>query len=69
MEKLFDILRAVEDIRLAPEALEPDPVDISRPGMPGQQSGKQYIRFGPDIRTFSIFGRISCYLAKYPAEI
>lgn len=32
MEKLFDILRAVEDIRLAPEALEPDPVDISRPG-------------------------------------
>ena len=28
MEKLFDILRIVEDIRLAPEVLEPDPVDV-----------------------------------------
>jgi len=32
MEKLFDILRLVEDIRLAPEVLEPDPVDIGSGG-------------------------------------
>lgn len=29
MEKLFELLRVVEDIRLAPEVLEPDPVDIA----------------------------------------
>lgn len=29
MEKLFDLLRVVEDIKLAPEVLEPDPVDIA----------------------------------------
>jgi len=29
MEKLFDLLRVVEDIRLSPEVLEPDPVDIA----------------------------------------
>jgi len=28
MEKLYELLRIVEDIRLAPEVLEPDPVDI-----------------------------------------
>jgi len=28
MEKLYDLLRIVEDIKLAPEALEPDPVDF-----------------------------------------
>ncbi|XP_023323654.1 general transcription factor IIE subunit 1 [Eurytemora carolleeae] len=29
MEKLFDLLRVVEDIKLSPEVLEPDPVDIA----------------------------------------
>jgi len=29
MERLFDLLRVVEDIRLSPEVLEPDPVDIA----------------------------------------
>ena len=28
MEKLYELLRIVEDIRLAPELLEPDPVDF-----------------------------------------
>ena len=28
MEKLYDLLRMVEDIKLAPEVLEPDPVDF-----------------------------------------
>ena len=28
MERLYELLRIVEDIRLAPEVLEPDPVDI-----------------------------------------
>lgn len=28
LEKLYELLRVVEDIRLAPEVLEPDPVDI-----------------------------------------
>jgi len=28
MEKLYDLLRIVEDIKLAPEVLEPDPVDF-----------------------------------------
>jgi hypothetical protein len=27
--QLFELLRVVEDIRLAPEVLEPDPVDIA----------------------------------------
>lgn len=49
MEKLFDILRAVEDIRLAPEALEPDPVDISRPGMGGQQTARSHGPASGDI--------------------
>jgi len=49
MEKLFDILRAVEDIRLAPEALEPDPVDISRPGMAGQQTARSHGPASGDI--------------------
>lgn len=29
MEKLYDLLRLVEDIRLSPEVLEPDPVDLA----------------------------------------
>lgn len=29
MEKLYELLRAVEDVRLAPEVLEPDPVDLA----------------------------------------
>lgn len=29
MERLYELLRVVEDIKLAPEVLEPDPVDIS----------------------------------------
>ena len=29
MFQLFELLRLVEDIRLAPEVLEPDPVDIA----------------------------------------
>jgi len=33
MEKLYELLRAVEDIRLAPELLEPDPVDLAAMGV------------------------------------
>ena len=29
MEKLYELLRAVEDIKLSPEVLEPDPVDLA----------------------------------------
>ena len=59
MEKLFDILRAVEDIRLAPEALEPDPVDISRPGMAGQQTGKHNSCIQIIIAIYSLFKSIN----------
>mgnify|MGYP001260500505 FL=1 len=40
MERLFDLLRVVEDIRLSPEVLEPDPVDIA--GTVGS-AGQKYI--------------------------
>jgi len=36
MEKLYELLRAVEDIKLAPEVLEPDPVNLELGlGLPG----------------------------------
>jgi len=43
MERLYELLRIVEDIRLAPEVLEPDPVDIqSTTAGPGdKKSGPQ----------------------------
>jgi len=44
MEKLYELLRIVEDIRLAPEVLEPDPVDImslSGGGMGDKKNGPQ----------------------------
>lgn len=28
LQSLYDLLRAVEDIKLSPECLEPEPVDI-----------------------------------------
>jgi len=40
MEKLYELLRAVEDIRLAPEVLEPDPVDLASVGLGGADGGK-----------------------------
>lgn len=40
MEKLYELLRAVEDIRLAPEVLEPDPVDLASVGLGGADAGK-----------------------------
>jgi len=42
LEKLYELLRVVEDIRLAPEVLEPDPVDIGVKNGPGdKQRGPQ----------------------------
>eukprot|EP00088_Acartia_fossae_P069830 TRINITY_DN9208_c0_g2_i1.p1 TRINITY_DN9208_c0_g2~~TRINITY_DN9208_c0_g2_i1.p1 ORF type:complete len:460 (+),score=190.80 TRINITY_DN9208_c0_g2_i1:108-1487(+) len=41
MERLFDILRVVEDIRLAPQVLEPDPVEVLGPGGVANGSGRQ----------------------------
>jgi len=40
MEKLYELLRAVEDIKLAPEVLEPDPVDLASVGLGGSEAGK-----------------------------
>jgi len=43
MERLYELLRIVEDIRLAPEVLEPDPVDIMSNNAAGgdKKSGPQ----------------------------
>jgi len=42
MERLYELLRIVEDIRLAPEVLEPDPVDIMSNNAAGGDK-----KFGP----------------------
>eukprot|EP00095_Tigriopus_kingsejongensis_P007747 maker-scaffold815_size93432-snap-gene-0.15 protein:Tk07747 transcript:maker-scaffold815_size93432-snap-gene-0.15-mRNA-1 annotation:"general transcription factor iie subunit 1-like" len=39
MEKLYDLLKAVENIRLAPIVLEPEPVEISTKGRGGSGRG------------------------------
>eukprot|EP00092_Neocalanus_flemingeri_P019379 GFUD01020993.1.p1 GENE.GFUD01020993.1~~GFUD01020993.1.p1 ORF type:complete len:432 (-),score=178.57 GFUD01020993.1:117-1412(-) len=41
MEKLYELLRIVEDIRLAPEVLEPDPVDIASNAVGEKKNGPQ----------------------------
>jgi len=41
MEKLYELLRIVEDIRLSPEVLEPDPVDIMSNAVGEKKSGPQ----------------------------
>jgi len=43
MERLYELLRIVEDIRLAPEVLEPDPVDI----MSNNTMGERRTNNGP----------------------
>eukprot|EP00090_Calanus_glacialis_P008896 TRINITY_DN17212_c0_g1_i1.p1 TRINITY_DN17212_c0_g1~~TRINITY_DN17212_c0_g1_i1.p1 ORF type:complete len:432 (-),score=192.81 TRINITY_DN17212_c0_g1_i1:117-1412(-) len=41
MEKLYELLRIVEDIRLSPEVLEPDPVDIMSNAAGDKKNGPQ----------------------------
>jgi len=41
MEKLYELLRIVEDIRLSPEVLEPDPVDIMSNAAGEKKNGPQ----------------------------
>lgn len=41
MERLYELLRIVEDIRLAPEVLEPDPVDIVNNVVGEKKNGPQ----------------------------
>jgi len=41
MEKLYELLRIVEDIRLSPEVLEPDPVDIMSNAVGEKKNGPQ----------------------------